>query len=132
MVKRLAQTYFDQKKVNTVVRLSLNKQNKTKKSHLLQFYELYGKPAVCPRLSGKEGLHRTNDIYQNSVFILFSLSALHIFSSFSHVLCFAFPIFVFILLPPPHFCPKAFSIFSVVLLFPVFSGSPCSELYICS
>lgn len=31
MVKRLAQTYFDQKNVNTVVKLSLNKQNQTKK-----------------------------------------------------------------------------------------------------
>lgn len=97
--------------------------NKPKEGHLLLFYKLNFKPAVCPRLSGKLDLHGTNDTYQNSIFTLFSLSPLHILSSFSHVLCFPFPIFVF-LLPPPHFCLKAFSIFQLS------SPSPCSQSFL--
>lgn len=58
-------------------------QNKTKEGHLLLFYRLSVKPALCPRLSGKADLHWTNDTYRNGIFTLFNLSPLHTLSSFS-------------------------------------------------
>lgn len=73
-----------------------------------------------PQVIWKSRLAWTNDTYQNSIFTFFSLSPFHTLSSFSDVLCFPFPIFVF-LLPSSHFFLILSLFFSVVLLFPTFS-----------
>lgn len=73
-----------------------------------------------PQVIWKSRLAWTNDTYQNSIFTFFSLSPFHTLSSFSDVLCFPFPIFVF-LLPSSHF----FLILS--LFFQLSSSSPRSQ-----
>lgn len=100
-------------------------QNKTKEGHLLLFYKLSVKQALCPRLSGKADLHWTNDTYRNGIFTLFNLSPLHTLSSFSQFIlsCAVFS------LSHPCFPPASFpfSPEGFLYFFKLSSPSPCSQ-----